>query len=264
MTENTCLNCGFEISGKYCSACGQKTDTHRISFKRFISHDIMHGTLHLERGMLYTAKQALLRPGQAAMDYISGKRVRYYNIFYFILLLIGLILYMTHYYNELALQYNPDRIIGPQMNEAGRKINQILSKYNKLFIFSFAPIMAFNSYLLFRRKKLNYSEHFIVSGMLLLGTLILIVIFMLFRYLEFAGLPASLIDAGQSIIQLVIIAYLFYGYFNAFRRDYTFMGFSVRMLVFLFFCCIEFAIFLILIVGIASNWNSDTEIEFLF
>lgn len=72
MTSKYCLNCGKEVSDKYCSGCGQKTDTHRISFKNFIFHDVLHGTFHLERGIFFTAKESLLRPGKAALDYIAG------------------------------------------------------------------------------------------------------------------------------------------------------------------------------------------------
>lgn len=73
MTKKYCLNCDKVLTDQFCSGCGQKADTHRISFKNFISHDVLHGTFHLEKGMLFTAKQALVRPGQAALDYISGK-----------------------------------------------------------------------------------------------------------------------------------------------------------------------------------------------
>ncbi len=264
MDNSNCLNCGLELSGKFCSGCGQKADTQRISFKRFISHDILHGTFHFEKGMLFTAKQALIRPGQAALDYISGKRVRFYNIFYFILLLIGLIIFLIHYYNVLALQYNPEMAITPNMDDAGRKLNQFLLKYSKLLIFSFAPIMALNSYLIFRRKKFNYSEHFILNGILLLGTLILTVFFILIYYLEFAGLPPIVIDQGYVFISLLFILYIIFGYYNAFRRDYSLFGFSLRMLLFIILCNIEFVLFLILVFGMATGWKGNADIEYSF
>lgn len=79
------MNCSEPVSKKFCPNCGQKTDTHRITFKHFILHDILHGVWHFERGILFTLKEAIIRPGNAALDYISGKRVRYYNVFYLIL-----------------------------------------------------------------------------------------------------------------------------------------------------------------------------------
>jgi hypothetical protein len=103
MTNNNCLNCGKELMGLYCYGCGQKADTHRISFKNFIFHDLLHGTFHIEKGMFFTAKQALIRPGHAALDYISGKKIRYYNVFYLILITAGLMLFFRHFYEEMVI-----------------------------------------------------------------------------------------------------------------------------------------------------------------
>ena len=81
MTNKTCLNCDKVLTDKFCSRCGQKADTHRISFKNFVFHDVLHGTFHIERGMLFTAKQSLIRPGQAALDVYFREKKRYYNVF---------------------------------------------------------------------------------------------------------------------------------------------------------------------------------------
>ncbi|MBS1571605.1 MAG: DUF3667 domain-containing protein, partial [Bacteroidetes bacterium] len=85
-----CLNCGSKVDNNYCSVCSQKTDTHRLTPKHFFYHDILHGIWHLDKGILFTLKEAVIRPGQASLDYINGKRIRYYNVFYLCLLLLGI------------------------------------------------------------------------------------------------------------------------------------------------------------------------------
>ncbi|ESU25140.1 hypothetical protein FEDK69T_01070 [Flavobacterium enshiense DK69] len=52
MHHTNCLNCDTSLSGKFCSNCGQKTDTHRITFKHFIMHDVLHGVWHFESDIL--------------------------------------------------------------------------------------------------------------------------------------------------------------------------------------------------------------------
>ena len=37
MTNNKCLNCEKVLVDRFCSGCGQKADTHRISFKNFFT-----------------------------------------------------------------------------------------------------------------------------------------------------------------------------------------------------------------------------------
>jgi hypothetical protein len=262
MDQSSCLNCGQERTGTYCSACGQKSDTRRITFRHFITHDILHGALHMEKGMLYTARQALTRPGKAALEYIAGKRVRFYNIFYFILLMIGLILLLRHYHQTLALQIDPDSVSTPSMNEAGEKINRFLTKYNKLLIFSFAPILALNSFMLFRRRKFNFSEHFILSGMLLLGVLLITAAAIAVSFLEFTLLTGDYLDHLYLLVALSIPVYITAGYIQAFKKEYTLPGFSWRMLLFFVLCSLEIFLFIILMLGIASGWSGETEIEF--
>lgn len=89
MHSKNCLNCDTPLGGKFCYECGQKSDTHRITARHFIFHDLVHGVWHLDKGLLFTLKETFTRPGYAAMDYINGKRVRYYNIFYLMILVLG-------------------------------------------------------------------------------------------------------------------------------------------------------------------------------
>lgn len=264
MTSKNCLNCGIELSGNYCSHCGQKTDTHRITFKHFISHDLLHGTFHIEKGMLFTAKEAMTRPGKAALDYISGKRVNYYNVFYFILILIGLNILLTHYYNEIALKIDPSRTLSPSMNEAGKSIGELLSKYAKFFIFALVPINALNSFLIFKRQKLNFSEHIIISGILLLGILIISLFIISLSFIEFLGVSPIIFDVLHESFPFLVLFYVIYGYHNAFKAIYSLSSFSLRMLLFLILAFIELLVFFFIIVGFAIDWKNGTEIEFLF
>lgn len=68
MININCLNCGKELSGNYCTGCGQNSYTYRISLKHFVSHDLLHGTFHIEKGLFFTEKEALTRTGKAALD----------------------------------------------------------------------------------------------------------------------------------------------------------------------------------------------------
>lgn len=72
--HNTCLNCATEVSRNYCSNWGQSSHTHRLSLQHFVAHDVIHGVLHLDKGLIFTIKKVMTRPGYAAMEYIAGKR----------------------------------------------------------------------------------------------------------------------------------------------------------------------------------------------
>lgn len=250
MDNKHCLNCGNDLIGKFCSNCGQKSDTHRITVKHLIFHDIIHGTFHFEKGMLFTAKQALLRPSKAALDYISGKRVNYYNIFYFILISIGIIALLYHFLaNDGAVKP------GDEMNAAGEKVDYIFSTYGKFLIFSIVPLTALNSYVLFKRKKLNFSEHIIISGILLLGIFLILILLMLLGILTTVVFPTELSKYLFVFLPFIILFYIVYVYYNAFRKDYTRLGFSYRITLFLILLLFELSVFVMLLLGIATNWE---------
>ena len=50
-----CRNCGYEVTGNYCSECSQKTQTDRFTFKHIIN-ELSYGFTNLDSGILYTIK----------------------------------------------------------------------------------------------------------------------------------------------------------------------------------------------------------------
>ena len=44
--ERNCLNCGTELAGDFCHACGQQAHVHRTLTAFW--HDLAHGVLHVE------------------------------------------------------------------------------------------------------------------------------------------------------------------------------------------------------------------------
>lgn len=249
-----CLNCESEVNGNFCANCGQKTDIHRITFKHFVTHDLIHGLFHIDKGILFTAKEALTRPGKAAIDYIEGKRIRYYNVFYLILLVIGLNLFLSSSYDHLSEIYTPK--INKGLNNAlGEKIEQFLNDYAKLIIYSFVPLFAINGYFLFRKRKLNLSEHFIIAGITFLGILLVNTCNTIVSFLNFTnyfGIVSSLI----SFISVIAIIFLpIFSYYQTFKGYYNKRYFSIRMILFSFLLTVEFVIFILLVIGIFSNWK---------
>ncbi len=251
--SSTCLNCDQKIVGKFCYDCGQKSDTHRITFKHFIFHDILHGVWHFEKGMLFTIKQAIIRPGKAALDYISGKRIQYYNVFYLILILIGLNAFLSHYYDELShVYFNTD--LKPE-NLHKSKIDQFLLNNTKLIIFSLVPLFAINSFLVFRRKKLNFSEHFIIAGMIYLAMMLIVTVGEITGLLDFFKYLDIISDIVGYMVPAAMLFYLFFGYYNAFKTAYSKRRYFLKMFLFLMLLCIEITFLIVVLIKCYGNEN---------
>lgn len=73
--EGACLNCGAELTGQFCSACGQEAHVHR-NIGAFW-HEIIHGVLHFEGRAWRTIPLLAWRPGELTRRYVDGERKRF-------------------------------------------------------------------------------------------------------------------------------------------------------------------------------------------
>ena len=70
-----CLNCGAEVNGAYCAACGQRVHLHRSLVH--LGHDILHGVFHFEGKMWRTIPELFFHPGRLTRRYIDGERAKF-------------------------------------------------------------------------------------------------------------------------------------------------------------------------------------------
>ena len=73
MKEN-CQACNENILGKYCYNCGQAAKLKRIN-SLYISHEIEH-VLHLDKGIFFTIKELVIRPGSTVRNFLLVDRSR--------------------------------------------------------------------------------------------------------------------------------------------------------------------------------------------
>lgn len=257
MSSKNCLNCGYELSNNFCSYCGQRADTHRITVKHFIQHDLLHGVFHLDKGILFTIKETFTRPGKAAMDYINGKRISYYNVFYLLLILIGANLIVVHYveiFNDTATKL--------KMNKDGIKVFDFFNKNIKYIILSFIPLFAINGVILFRRLKLNFAEHHIIGGFVLLGCTILALIVNSMGLLPISW-QESFFGYFELALIFCLIAFPAYVYYMAFARVYKMYGLLLRIVLMYFFFILQVVFLIICIAAWLSQGHFEGEIKFV-
>jgi uncharacterized protein DUF3667 len=156
---SVCLNCGADLHGRYCHACGQKAVGLHVGVHDFV-HEATHEFLHLDGKILSTVKLLVLRPGQLTKEFIEGRRVRY---------ITPLRLYLTFsvLFFALAALAPPDRSIvrintdtrgaatsAAETKEAEHTRDLILHNIPRM-LFVVLPGFALLT-LLFYRKRLPY------------------------------------------------------------------------------------------------------------
>ena len=68
-----CLNCGEDLNGLFCSACGQKDADPNLSLGTMLS-EFAGGFFSFDSRIYRTWKHLITRPGQLTADYIAGRR----------------------------------------------------------------------------------------------------------------------------------------------------------------------------------------------
>lgn len=74
--DKTCLNCGNEVQGRFCSNCGQENVESRHSFHYLFTH-FLEDLLHYDGSFWKTIKSLLFKPGKLTVEYLKGKRASY-------------------------------------------------------------------------------------------------------------------------------------------------------------------------------------------
>jgi len=85
-----CANCGAELLGPHCYACGQPIKG-MVRHLTSILADVADTVLNIDSRIFRTLKPLLLRPGYLTNEYLAGRRVRYVTPFrlYFFLSVIA-------------------------------------------------------------------------------------------------------------------------------------------------------------------------------
>jgi len=73
-----CLNCGAELTGKYCSQCGQKNIPRRQTLSE-LSVNFLGSFFSFESKFFTTFRYLLINPGFLAKEYGAGRRERYFH-----------------------------------------------------------------------------------------------------------------------------------------------------------------------------------------
>lgn len=73
--DEHCQNCGAELAGRFCHACGQRGHVHRSLLH--LCEEFFHGLFHLDGKIWRTAPLVLFRPGLLTRRFVEGQRVRF-------------------------------------------------------------------------------------------------------------------------------------------------------------------------------------------
>lgn len=211
--HHACLDCGAALSDRYCAHCGQPADTHRITLKHLLLHDLPHSIWHVDKGLVYTFYQMITRPGLTIRGYLAGQRTRQFRPVSYLLLLVGLAaLVMSAFQTDLQqamLTSQPTTAGSPPpalMSVVMDRYLSIIIKHPYLMQLVLMPLNSLVAWWLLRRAGYNYAE-VLLANCFIGGTLTVINLAIMVPPL-LTGNSAFLTLASQ----LVFLPMLFYSF----------------------------------------------------
>jgi hypothetical protein len=208
-----CKNCTFEFEGKYCPDCGQKAKTKRITTKSVLE-EVRKSLIHYDQGFFFTVLQLLRRPGHTVREYLEGKRAMHVKPVKFLLwttalnfLVFHLVGMDTDMINALSAQQGNTKV--------SMKFSQFIFDHPAILLFLMIPNIALFSWLYFRRQAYNYAEHFVLNAYLM-GMVSLFGVISN-PVLKLIGPSQSIFSAKFSIVSMIWIGYIGWGYMQFFR-----------------------------------------------
>jgi len=160
-----CKNCELPLRTDYsfCSNCGAKIIRNRLTLKN-LWYDISERYFNVNNTFLRTFWHLFTKPDLVIGSYIDGVRKKYLNpISYFgiALTLSGILVFLIKNFFIDAINFeanfqgaNPD---------FANKWKNITFDYSSLFFISYLPLITISAFLVFNKRKFNFTEHFIIA-----------------------------------------------------------------------------------------------------
>jgi len=147
-----CKNCNAEVKQNYCPNCGQATIIKRID-GHYIAHEIGH-ILNFERGILFTVRELLIRPGENVRNFISENRSRLVKPIIFIIVTSLVYSIINHFFN---IDDSYVKYVETEQSTTGYIFQWVQDHYGYANIIM-GIFIAFWTKLFFRKYNYNFFE----------------------------------------------------------------------------------------------------------
>jgi hypothetical protein len=218
-----CANCARAIEGpeqKFCPACGQPTPAHRIDW-HFLGHELEHSVLHMDRGILYSLKELMLRPGHMMRAYLEGRRANQVKPMLLIMVMAAVVVFLSKYLlgegvmdqvtvSMPAVDGEVSKGMAAAMKASGL-VAGWMNQYFALFTLLLLPFEAAAFRLSFHRfASFNYPEWLVITAFLTVQSFVFWGVLLLFsRWLPQHAVWATTLSVLFGVFSLI---QLFRGY----------------------------------------------------
>ena len=205
-----CVGCGAVVSGRYCADCGEHAEPHDYSIKHFLA-EVIETTAHVDGRVFVSFRSLLVRPGQLAADFLSGRRKTQMgpmqmfvvcNVLYFLFLPLALQMPFTSTL-RMQTENRPWRVMAKRMVDAkvavrhgeseeyAAHFDEAAHLQGHSLVMLMVPLFAVGVWALHPRGRRYYGEHLVfafyaVGFLLLWMTVVTVPVSQIYRLGVFA------------------------------------------------------------------------------
>lgn len=177
--QKYCLNCGYELRGKFCSECGQKRFNPSERTVKFLINHFFEELFNWDSKVLKSMLYLFIRPGYLTQEYISGRIQSYVSplkmyVFTSVILFFVMIKMSPDQYNGMV---NPDdsedfisNIILEAESQSGMDKQNYIDKFNSevndkvtIYIFLIMVIFSLLLKIIYITKQIYFAEHVVFT-----------------------------------------------------------------------------------------------------
>ena len=203
----SCANCDRTIDGAaqaFCPVCGQPTPVRRIDMA-FIRQQLQRDVLSVDRGLLFTLRSLVLRPGHMLREYLGGRRASYVKPLVLLMLTTALLLFVSHMAGSEPMSAEPVFEESAGQRKMREAVVGWINANLALVTLVLLPIEAAAFKLAFRRfREVNYAEWLVIMAYLTAMTSLLWTVLLLVQpWFGVAGFSLA--------VMLAMLAYMIFG-----------------------------------------------------
>lgn len=136
--------------------------------------------VHTNKGFFYTVKKLVKAPGTTALEFIEGSRVNHYKPILLVFLIAGLSAFITNtFIHPLEVMAKADGIFKQKNAVDMGKFSDWIFHYQSVFMLILLPIIAFFSWISFRKWGLNFAENVVANAFLYATITVFSIVFVL-------------------------------------------------------------------------------------
>jgi hypothetical protein len=237
--EVMCKNCHQVFRGHYCSNCGQSAETHKINV-HFLWHDIQHGLLHFDKGILYSLKQLFTRPGHSVREFIEGKRARHFKPLSLVVVLATLYGFLVHYFHIDYFKGESSQYLDY------KNLNEWIPAHFSWVTIITIPLYTIGTCAVFRNQGYNFIEFFVLNTFKASQRLFVqILTFPILLYLNKTD-HMQLFSSFTYLVGLILIFWTNVQFFNKISKTKAILLSILSHIIFLFCFFIVLTVILLL------------------